>query len=80
MGGLINDSESQTITGIPGLANIPLLRRFFTGTANGRSHSELMIAMVPHIVRRPDVSPENARAIGTGTASAVKLTYSPEKR
>jgi general secretion pathway protein D len=80
LGGLINDSDSQTLTGIPGLANIPFLRRFFTGTANDRSHSELMIAMVPHIVRRPEVTPENVRAIGTGTTGAVKLTYSPEKR
>jgi general secretion pathway protein D len=80
LGGLINDSDSQTITGIPGLANIPFLRRFFTGTANDRSHSELMIAMVPHIIRRPDISPENVRTIGTGPVGAVKLTYSPEKR
>lgn len=80
LGGLINDSDSQTITGIPGLANIPFLRRFFTGTANDRSHSELMIAMVPHIIRRPDVSPDNARTIGTGPVGAIKLTYSPEKR
>ena len=79
LGGLINDSDSQTITGIPGLANIPFLRRFFTGTANDRSHSELMIAMVPHIIRRPDVSPDNARTIGTGPVGAIKLTYSPEK-
>ncbi len=80
LGGLINDSDSQTITGIPGLANIPFLRRFFTGTANDRSHSELMIAMVPHIIRRPEISLENVRTIGTGPAGAVKLTYSPEKR
>lgn len=78
LGGLINENDSQTVTGIPGLANIPFLRRFFTGNSRDRSHSELMIAMVPHIVRRPDISVENLRSIGTGTAAAVKLTESPK--
>ncbi len=79
LGGLINDSDSQTLTGIPGLANIPFLRRFFTGTSGDRSHSELMMAMVPHIVRRPDVTTGNVRPLGTGTAAAVKLTYSRQQ-
>ena len=79
LGGLINDNDSQTVTGIPGLANVPFLRRFFTGNSRDRSHSELMIAMVPHIVRRPDISVENVRPIGTGTAGTVKLTQSPKQ-
>ena len=80
LGGLINDSDTQTVTGIPGLSSIPFLRRFFTGSSNDRSHSELMIAMVPHIVRRPDLSPDNVRTIGTGTAGSVKLTYSAPRQ
>ncbi|HWC96751.1 MAG TPA: hypothetical protein VG456_08380 [Candidatus Sulfopaludibacter sp.] len=75
LGGLMNQEDSQSLTGIPGLAAIPFLKRFFTGTATDRSSSELMIVMVPHILRRPDITPDNLRTIGVGTAGAVKLTY-----
>jgi len=80
LGGLINESDSQTVTGIPGLSSIPFFRRLFSGNSTGHSHSELMIAMVPHILRRPDLSPENVRTIGVGTAGVVRLTYSPAKQ
>jgi general secretion pathway protein D len=75
IGGLTQDQETKTVTGIPGLSSIPLFRRLFSGESVDRSHSELMIALIPHIVRRPAVSGDNIRGIGTGTAAAVKLNY-----
>jgi general secretion pathway protein D len=74
LGGLMNQQDSQTLTGIPGLANIPFLWRFFTANSNDRSSGELMTAMVPHILRRPEITPDNVRGIGVGTAGTVKLS------
>ena len=34
-----------------------------------------MIALIPHIVRTPDYTPENLRGIYAGTDQTVKLTY-----
>ena len=36
-----------------------------------------MIAIIPHIVRTPDYSPENLRGIYAGTEQTVKLSYAP---
>ena len=55
LGGLMQQQESKSVTGIPGLSSIPLIRRLFSGESIDRNKSELMIALIPHIVRRPDI-------------------------
>jgi general secretion pathway protein D len=77
LAGLSQDQESKTVTGIPGLSSIPVIGKLFSGQSVDRNKSELMIALVPHIVRRPDISPENLKAIGVGNATSVKLNYAP---
>src|ERR1019366_7625048 len=37
---------------------------------------ELMIAIIPHIVRRPDFTAENMRGIAVGNQAGVHLNYS----
>ena len=75
--GLSNCQETKSVTGIPGLAGIPIMRRLFTGESVDRSQGELMIAIIRHIVRRPEYSPANLRGVSTGTAANTKLNYSP---
>ncbi len=77
LAGLVQQQESKSVTGIPGLSSIPLLRRLFTGEDVDRSKSELMIALIPHIVRRPELTPENLRGIAVGNATTIKLNYAP---
>jgi general secretion pathway protein D len=77
LAGLSQDQESKTVTGIPGLSSIPVIGKLFSGQSIDRNKSELMIALVPHIVRRPDISPENLKAVGVGNATSVKLNYAP---
>ena len=43
-----------------------------------RQRSELMIALVPHVIRRPEFTAENLRAIDVGTQNAIKLSYAPK--
>ncbi len=78
LGGLIQQQEDKTVTGIPGLSSIPIIRRLFSGESVDHSRSELMIALIPHIVRRPDISPDNLRGISVGNATTIKLNYGPE--
>jgi general secretion pathway protein D len=77
LAGLVQQQESKSVTGIPGLSSIPLIRRLFSGESIDRNKSELMIALIPHIVRRPDISPENLRGIAVGNATTIKLNYAP---
>ena len=78
LGGLINVQENKTVTGIPGLSSIPLLKRLFSGDSTDHSRSELMIVLIPHVIRRPDITPENLRAIAVGNFATVKVNYAPK--
>ena len=78
LGGLINEQEDKTVTGIPGLSSIPFLKNLFTGNSTDRSRSELMIVLIPHVIRRPEITPENLRAIAVGNFTTVKVNYAPK--
>ncbi len=77
LGGLINQQDDKTITGIPGLSSIPLLGKLFSGSSVDHNKDELMIILVPHIVRRPEITPENIRAIAVGNATTISLHHAP---
>ena len=75
LGGLTKLQDNKTTTGIPGLSSIPILNRLFTGESVDRERSELMIALVPHVIRRPEFTAENLRGIAVGNQQSVHLTY-----
>lgn len=77
LGGLIQQQDDKTVTGIPGLSSIPLIRRLFSGESIDHSKSELMIALIPHVVRRQDIRPEDIREISVGNATTIKLNFGP---
>jgi general secretion pathway protein D len=79
LGGLSQSSDTGTYNGITGLMNIPVLGHAIFGSTNtDKVRSQLMIALVPHIVRTPDYSAENLRGIYAGTDQVVKINYAPK--
>jgi len=78
LGGLMNLQESKQVTGIPGLSSIPLLRRLFTGESVDKQRDEIMIVIVPHIVRSPEITAQNLRGIAVGNQQSIKLSYAPK--
>ncbi len=78
LGGLSQLSDSKTVNGIPGLVDIPALGSvLFGGQSTDKSKGELLIAMIPHIVRTPDYTEENLRGVYVGNDAVVKLMYAP---
>ncbi|HWQ52918.1 MAG TPA: cohesin domain-containing protein [Bryobacteraceae bacterium] len=75
LAGLTQDQETKTLVGIPGLSSIPVIGKLFSSESLEKSESEMLIALVPHIVRRPDVSEQNLRGVAVGNATVVKLNY-----
>jgi len=51
LGGLIQQDESNTDTGIPGLNRIPILGRLFGTTSRGRNRTELIVLITPRVIR-----------------------------
>ncbi len=77
LAGLSQQQDTSTITGIPGLSSIPIIGNLFKGRNIDHSKSELMIALIPHIVRRPEITAEDLKGIAVGNAQTVKLNYAP---
>lgn len=79
LGGLSQAQDSRSVGGIPGLVDIPALGSVFFGSNHTeRDRGELMIALVPHIVRTPDYTPENLRGVYAGTDQTVRMIYAPQ--
>jgi general secretion pathway protein D len=80
LAGLQQQQDSRSINGIPGLVNLPVLGKWLFGSEHiERDRGELMIALVPHIIRTPNYSPENLRGIFAGYDQQLDLRYRPEE-
>lgn len=79
LAGLTRQQDSQSGSGIPGLYDMPVLGKILFGNQQvTKDRGDLMIALIPHIVRSPDYSPENLRGISAGVDQQLKLTYAPK--
>jgi general secretion pathway protein D len=72
LGGMMEDSRTKSLTGIPGLANIPLLRYLFAQDTSDHSTNEIVFVLIPHIIRAPEGS-HSADMLDVGTANALEL-------
>ena len=67
LGGLIERTNTRSISGWPGLSDIPFLR-YFTSQENVESEEqEVLIVVTPRIIRIPNITAENLRSIASGT-------------
>lgn len=73
LGGMLEDQQTRSLSGIPGLAQIPILKYLFSQTQTDHSENETVFALIPHIVRGQELSELNQRALEVGTASAIEL-------
>ena len=73
----MNTQETKSTAGVPGLSSIPLLGRLFTSESIDKTDNELLIAIIPRIVRAPDLDDLNFKGIAVGGGDSIKLTYAP---
>jgi general secretion pathway protein D len=73
LGGMLENEQTRSLSGIPGLSQIPILRYLFGQTNTENSQNEIVFVLIPHIVRELEVSDMNERAIAVGTANAIQL-------
>jgi general secretion pathway protein D len=70
LAGLIQDSDTRSAAGIPGLSQIPIVGRLFGANNSDREKSEIVLSITPHIIRT------QARA----TAESTEFWYGTETR
>ncbi|HZD77664.1 MAG TPA: cohesin domain-containing protein, partial [Acidobacteriaceae bacterium] len=73
LGGLLQTSLTNSFSGTPGLSNIPLLKYLFSNNDKVTQQDEIVILLVPHVVRGEELSPLNLKEIDTGTGTSVSL-------
>ena len=55
IGGLMQDQKTETVTKVPILGDIPVLRFLFSRTQESKTKTELLIFLTPHVAAVPDV-------------------------
>ncbi|TAM79535.1 MAG: hypothetical protein EPN47_17160 [Acidobacteria bacterium] len=92
LGGLLQTTDTETHSGVPGLGQIPGLKYFFSDTKHEKQQTDVLIMLTPRIIRLPESSVETAATQppsqpGTTTSTpstsapgrpAVPVTPSPE--
>jgi general secretion pathway protein D len=73
LGGMLEDSQTKALTGIPGLGQIPILKYLFAQSTTDHSETETVFVLIPHIVRAHEYNDMNQEAIDVGTANAIEL-------
>jgi general secretion pathway protein D len=73
LGGMLEDSQTKALTGIPGLGQIPILKYLFAQSTTDHSETETVFVLIPHIVRNHEYNDLNQEAIDVGTANAIEL-------
>ncbi|HKY31440.1 MAG TPA: cohesin domain-containing protein [Candidatus Polarisedimenticolia bacterium] len=73
LAGLIRDDGTSSKSGFPGLMDVPGLSRIFSSQTDTRRETDLVLTLTPHIIRIPDLRPEDLEALFIGSESNPKL-------
>jgi general secretion pathway protein D len=76
LGGLIQSTETVSISGLPGLSQIPFLKYFFSSEHKEKTDTEVLVMLTPRVIRLPDVaSTEGELAVTGGGAPGAPLAF-----
>jgi general secretion pathway protein D len=64
--GLITDTERHSLTGLPGIANLPLLGRLFARNHDEANQTDIVMTLTPHVIRRTSLTEEDLRSFSVG--------------
>lgn len=77
LGGILEDSETQSLSGYPWISKLPILKYLFAQENRERRENEIVFAITPHIIRAQEVTEENERSIAIGTGNSIELRRKP---
>jgi general secretion pathway protein D len=77
LAGLIRDNERNSLNGIPGLSDLPVIGRLFGHTQKESQQTDIILTLTPHIIRVLELSEADLRPFRVGTDSAAPLSEIP---
>jgi general secretion pathway protein D len=75
MGGFLEKEDLISVSGTPGLGEVPLLKYIFSSQTHEVVDDEIMFLITPHVVRSQRLNPLNLGAVDTGTGSNIELRF-----
>ena len=77
LGGLITDRERSSLSGLPGLADVPLLGRLFGRTQKETNETDIILTISPRIVFAPSLSEADLKSFSVGSETSPLLFEIP---
>jgi general secretion pathway protein D len=74
LAGLIQDSDTRSASGIPGLSQIPVVGRLFGSNHGDREKNEVVLSITPRIIRTQARPPADATEFWFGTETRSRST------
>jgi general secretion pathway protein D len=72
LAGLINDNDTDTVTKIPGLGDIPYLGRLFSSHHTDHKKTEIVLSITPHLIRNSVLPAGHLLDFQSGTESSLR--------
>ena len=72
LGGLIESTTSRSVSGLPGLSQIPGLRYFFSNEHSERIDTEVLVMLTPRVIRLPEPSIASERSTPLSGGSPIQ--------
>ena len=66
LAGLIRDNERKTLSGVPGLSDLPLVGRLFARNQTEAQQTDILLVLTPHIIRVLDLAESDLRPFRVG--------------
>jgi general secretion pathway protein D len=73
IGGILEDTETGSLSGYPWLTKIPILKYLFGQETKDRRENEIVFSITPHIIRSQELSDQNLRLVDVGAGNAVDV-------
>jgi general secretion pathway protein D len=80
LGGLFERIDTKTLNGWPGLAKIPFLKYLTADNKTDHQENDVLIVLIPHIVRMPGWTAKNLQPIYSGSDTNVEIRREAEIR
>ncbi len=77
LAGLISDNERRSLSGLPGLASLPVLGKLFSRNKTEVEQTDIVMTLTPHVVRRPELTVEDLRSFLLGGEGSPLLFEAP---
>ena len=77
LAGLIRDDERNSLDGVPGLSDLPLVGRLFAHNTKNVTQTDVILTLTPHIIRVLDLTEADLRPFRVGHDSGAPVTEVP---